>query len=142
IALHDVVASAVDELRFLRPGSTIVHVREGVGSCSADPARLSQLLGNLVSNAVAYGDPAVPITVTSVIGPPCAISVHNAGSPIPKELQPQLFEPMTRGDHGHKGRSVGLGLFIVREIMRAHGGEATVTSTDAGTTITVRWPGT
>lgn len=64
--------------------------------------------------------------------------------PIPGALQTSLFEPMTRGRQAgeNKARSVGLGLYIVREIARAHGGEATVISTaNDGTTFQISWPG-
>ena len=67
-----------------------------------------------------------------------SIAVHNHGSVIPAALQPTLFQPMVRGtDVASVGRSVGLGLFIVSEIAKAHGGEIRVDSSDAdGTTTT------
>ncbi|MNM31406.1 Heme sensor protein HssS [compost metagenome] len=68
--------------------------------------------------------------------------MHNHGTPIPPELLDNLFEPMIRGSHDNAElRSVGLGLFIVREIVRAHGGEVVVSSSaQAGTTFTVTFP--
>ncbi|HEY6039123.1 MAG TPA: ATP-binding protein, partial [Kofleriaceae bacterium] len=134
---------AVDELRLAHPRRVLEHHRAGDGPCSADPSRLAQLVGNLVSNANAYGDPAQPITVTSALaGDTAEIRVHNTGRPIDPEVQSTMFEPMTRGTSaGAAGRSIGLGLFIVREIARAHGGTATVTSTaETGTTFTISWP--
>jgi hypothetical protein len=98
----------------------------GEGMSLADADRLSQLIGNLVGNAVAYGDPAEPITVTSQIEARMfVLSVHNHGEPIPAASLRTLFEPMVRGDGSSADakRSVGLGLFIVREIVRAHRGE-------------------
>lgn len=83
------------------------------------------------------------ITVTSTIGTrSCSIAVHNAGRPIPPELQSTLFEPLTRGpEAGHAARSIGLGLFIVREIARAHGGQVEVRSgAETGTTFEATWP--
>ena len=54
------------------------------------------------------------------------VSVHNFGAPIPDEIRAAIFSPMTRGNTaGTKARGVGLGLFIVREVAKAHGGEAT-----------------
>jgi sigma-B regulation protein RsbU (phosphoserine phosphatase) len=141
--LHDVVTEALDELRLAHPSRAIVHTRTGAGACVADANRLVQLVGNLVSNAVAYGRPDVDITVsTSIEGATCSLAVHNAGSAIPDEQRASLFEPMTRGTKsGGKSRSVGLGLFIVREIARAHGGEVAVqSSTDDGTTFRVSFP--
>jgi signal transduction histidine kinase len=72
-----------------------------------------------------------------------ALSVHNTGSPIPHELLPRLFEPLKRGDpkDGRSSHSIGLGLFIVKHIVDAHGGHICVHSTAAnGTTFTVRLP--
>jgi sigma-B regulation protein RsbU (phosphoserine phosphatase) len=71
-----------------------------------------------------------------------AIEVHNAGEPIPADQVEALFEPMTRGSGSStSGRSVGLGLFIVREIARAHGGEVSVESnSEEGTTFFLRFP--
>ena len=70
------------------------------------------------------------------------LDVHNEGQAIPAETLAGLFSPMTRGLGAvNSGRSVGLGLFIVREIARAHGGEVSVTSSqDAGTTFSMRCP--
>jgi len=65
----------------------------------------------------------------------CA-SDFNAGTPIPPDVQARIFLPMTRGTDSNAGRSVGLGLFIVQEIARAHGGTVQVTSNaEEGTTF-------
>ena len=70
------------------------------------------------------------------------LRVHNEGRPIAPELLPVLFDAMTRGDtQGGQRRSVGLGLFIVRHVVEAHGGRVSVQSEEgAGTTFTVRLP--
>ena len=143
IDLHAAVAEGLEELRLAHPSRTILHVRSGEGPCVADASRLEQLVGNLVANAVVYGQPDVPVTVTSRVEPASfAISVHNAGVPIPPAMLDTIFRPMTRGvTVGSKNRSVGLGLFIVREIAQRHGGDASVTSTaEAGTTFTATFP--
>lgn len=146
IDLHGTVADALDELRLAYPDRAIVHVRAGAtddGRCRADGDRLVQLIGNLVSNAAAYGAPTAPITVTTSVGPAeVELAVHNGGAPIPAAVQPTLFEAMTRGDTaGSRARGVGLGLFIVREIARAHGGDASLrSSVDDGTTFRVAIP--
>lgn len=143
LALHAVVAEVVDELAQAFPGRGLVHHAQGEGECSADADRVGQLVGNLVGNAMAYGDPAAAVTVRSEIGPDEArVSVHNAGAPIPPQLQPSLFEPMVRGTQdGGASRSIGLGLFIVREIARAHGGRVELESTaERGTTFVVTLP--
>jgi sigma-B regulation protein RsbU (phosphoserine phosphatase) len=138
IDLHEAVSDDVDELAHAFPGRALRHVRVGEGSCSADADRLAQLVGNLVSNAVAHGDPARPITITSSIeAGSFTVAVHNSGAPIPLEAQANIFQAMTRGKNAPAtGRSVGLGLFIVREIAKAHGGRAEVESNaDHGTTF-------
>ena len=143
IALHDVVAEHVDELALAYPAWDIQHRREGSGAAVADPHRLMQLIENLVSNAVAYGDPASAVVVTSRMhAGGFSISVHNRGNAIEETLLPTLFQPMVRGtDAASVHRSVGLGLYIVAEIARAHGGTVAVeSSADAGTTFVATFP--
>jgi len=143
IDLHDTVAEGVDELALLYPSRVLNHVRLGAGQCLADPSRIAQLLGNLVTNAMTYGAPKSAITVSTILDPAFfSLAVHNLGEPIPHDALPGLFDAMTRGTTaGSANRSVGLGLFIVRHIARAHGGEVSVRSTrDAGTTFTVKVP--
>ncbi|MDM0044725.1 PAS domain-containing sensor histidine kinase [Variovorax dokdonensis] len=143
IDVHKVVASVVDELSLAFPARRIVHRKRIEGHCKADADRLAQLVGNLVANALAYGDADGEVTVESnCVDGLIQVSVHNHGDAIPEEKIMSLFEPMTRGEQGvGELRSVGLGLYIVREIARAHGGEVTVSSTaDEGTTFTVSFP--
>jgi sigma-B regulation protein RsbU (phosphoserine phosphatase) len=143
VDVHDLVAKAVNELQLAFPSRSLEHVKHGDGLCAADVDRLTQLLGNLVANAMVYGAEDWAVTVTSSVeSDTFSITVHNRGTPIPADLLPTLFEPMTRGtEAGHKNRSVGLGLFIVREIVRAHRGQVTVTSSfDAGTTFRAIFP--
>lgn len=141
--LHSIIGRSADELRMAFPSAILRTVRTGVGSAYIDSDRIQQVIGNLVANAVAYGDLSKPVTITSALAPDTAtMSVHNFGAPIPEALKAVLFEPMTRGsESGAEVRSVGLGLFIVREIARAHGGDVVVSSTlDAGTTFSVEFP--
>jgi len=143
IDLHAVVAEAVEELRLAWPGHDFVHMRQGVGRANGDPDRLAQVVTNLVNNAIAYGTEDQPITVTSVVDDAsAAIRVFNYGRPIPPELLGKIFEPLQRGEEQVQrgSRSVGLGLYIVREIAHAHGGEACVASDAEGTTFEVVVP--
>jgi sigma-B regulation protein RsbU (phosphoserine phosphatase) len=138
IDLHATVAETVGELTLAYPARILRHERSGDGSCLADADRLAQLIGNLVVNAMAYGSPGSPVTVSSTIeSDTFTVGVHNQGSPIPPALQPGLFQPMARGTAaGSASRSVGLGLYIVNEIARAHRGRAEVESTEVlGTTF-------
>ena len=143
VDLHALVDETLEDLRPTFAGRTIVHLRSGEGACVAGSDRLVQTIGNLVANAVAYGAADRPVTVTSSIAERSfSIAVHNEGEPIAAALLDRLFQPMTRGD-GARGssRSIGLGLFIVREIVRAHGGEIAVESTpEGGTTFRATFP--
>ena len=140
--LHAVIAHAVDELRVAFPKATLEHHTEGQGDACLDADRVQQIIGNLVANSVAYGDLRRPISVTSRLGEKgCEVAVHNYGAVIPEALLADLFEPMTRGtDQGSEVRSVGLGLYIVRELARVHGGDVAVSScATGGTTLTVKF---
>ncbi|MEO8310677.1 MAG: PAS domain-containing sensor histidine kinase [Caldimonas sp.] len=139
---HRVLAQAAEDLRLSYPGRLLVHSMTGTGECIADADRLTQLLGNLVSNAMTHGDPAGPVTVRSAIDDQrLTIEVHNQGPVIPAEHLPRLFDAMTRGDASGTSEGVGLGLFIVREIAREHGGSVNARSSAAeGTAITVFMP--
>lgn len=130
IDLHASVGSHVAELAQAYPLARITHLSKGDGACVSDPDRLGQLVGNLVSNAVAYGTPGAAITVsTATDGQGFSIAVHNEGPPIPEALRDSLFQPMVRGTTtGSEARSVGLGLYIVSEVARAHGGVMQVES--------------
>jgi PAS domain S-box-containing protein len=143
IDFHEVVAEALDDLRVASPDRAIEHRRLGHGACLASGDRMTQLIGNLVINAIAYGDAERPIVVTSTIAErEFSLSVFNEGTAIPERLMPRLFDPMTRGMPTEgSASSVGLGLFIVREIAHAHGGIVEVASSDlAGTTFKATFP--
>lgn len=109
----------------------------------ADPGRLMQALSNLVGNARQHGAGGpIRVRVTG-LDDAVTLEVANGGPPISEELLPRLFEPFLRGAGapGVRSGSVGLGLYIVAEIVRAHRGTVGVTSTtEHGTTFTVRLP--
>jgi sigma-B regulation protein RsbU (phosphoserine phosphatase) len=140
--LHALVGKSVEELSIAFPQALLRHCSSGSGQAWLDSDRAQQVTGNLIANSIAYGDPAQPITLeSSADGGPAWLSVHNFGPPIPEALRAALFEPMVRGETEGDGRSIGLGLFIVREIMQAHGGTVTVSSSEAdGTTFTATFP--
>ncbi|WP_438009504.1 PAS domain S-box protein [Sorangium sp. So ce321] len=144
IHLHQVAADCLDEVMLAWPARRVEHRRTGDGLGLADPDRIAQILTNLVNNALTYGTPDQPVTVTTAVLPGALeIQVHNAGRPIPPELQAKIFEPMQRGGAQARpgSRSVGLGLYIVREIASAHGGRVSVRSTEReGTTFVVVLP--
>lgn len=140
--LHQALADSMAELAVAFPDRVLRHERNGGGHCFVDADRIVQAVGNLVANAVTHGDPERPITVrTDSSGGTFRIAVHNHGPAIHPELLPRLFEPMVRGARTAGGTGVGLGLYIVREIVRAHGGRAEVQSgVDEGTTCVLQFP--
>ncbi|WP_240787099.1 PAS domain-containing sensor histidine kinase [Ramlibacter rhizophilus] len=141
--LHALVRDVLEELRQAFPERALVHEPLGAGPCAADGERIAQLVGNLVGNAMTYGDPEAPVTVRTQVGPEgFRVAVHNSGAAIPAEVQARMFEPLVRGTTADSAtRSIGLGLFIVREIAKAHGGQVTVESaTGRGTTFTASIP--
>ena len=109
-----------------------------------DEGRLTQVIANLVGNAFQHAPKEALIRVRSTVdGEHTSIEVFNEGPPIAAEDLPRLFDPFARGKNAatKQGRSVGLGLYIARQITVAHGGEITVTSVaGVGTTFTVQLP--
>jgi sigma-B regulation protein RsbU (phosphoserine phosphatase) len=141
VDLHQAIADSVAELAVAFPHCELRHVRSGGGTFNVDADRIVQAVGNLVANAAAHGARDQPLTVrTESDGQGIRISVHNHGKPIPPQLLPRLFEPMVRGAEA-RSQGVGLGLFIVREIVAAHAGAVEAeSSAEAGTTVTLRLP--
>jgi signal transduction histidine kinase len=130
--------AALEEVRTAFPGRTILLDVTGDDSASLDPARVEQVVCNLLTNALQHGAADAPVSVRVAEEPArVRIEVANAGAPIPREMLSTLFDPFQPG--GGAG-SVGLGLFIVREIARAHGGAVSVHSGEQGTTFTVVFP--
>ena len=129
------------------PGVAPVLEIEGETQGSWDSARISQLLQNLIGNAMQHGSPGHEITVR-VTGDDQTVelSVHNEGLPIAEDSIGTIFDPLVRSvsenaDTRNPSTSLGLGLFIVKEVVNAHGGSITVTSTVGdGTTFTVVLP--
>jgi sigma-B regulation protein RsbU (phosphoserine phosphatase) len=139
---HAVARDVVAELATAHPGRQLRHTEIGDARITADGDRIGQALGNLISNALTYGSPDTPVTVSSE-GRTHSVhfSVHNHGMPIDPGMRPTIFEPMTRGEFAGHLRSVGLGLYIVRGIATAHGGDVDYTSDEvSGTTFVIELP--
>ena len=101
-----------------------------------DRARLQQALSNLLGNAVKYGTGWVRLRVEPGAND-VEICVENAGAIAPENLE-RLFIPFERGTRGHSG--VGLGLYIVRAVARAHGGEVEAVADEKCTMFRLRLP--
>ncbi|MCI0673728.1 MAG: PAS domain-containing protein [Myxococcaceae bacterium] len=144
--LHLVCRQVVLETRAAWPERNIRFETEGLAQGEWDSERLTQALTNLVSNACQHSPEDSAITVRCYdAGERQVVEVHNVGEPIAPELLPTLFEafrqgPTTRGQ-SRPTSGLGLGLFIVREILRAHGGTVDVRSTlHGGTTFSMVLP--
>jgi signal transduction histidine kinase len=103
-----------------------------------DPRRIEQVLSNLVGNALEHSDEEVTV---GIAGQPktATLTVHNMGPPIPSGDRDRLFEPFRKRESEQAG--LGLGLYIVKLIVEAHGGTVDVRSTlETGTRFTCVLP--
>ncbi len=142
IDLAALVWEVIDESRAAFPGSAIELDVQGDLHGEWDQARVAQTLSNLVANAIAYGDPGAPVRVSAVgEDADVLVKVNNAGTPIAPDLIPVFFEPFRRGARERSPQGLGLGLYIVKQIVLAHGGTVDVESNaETGTTFTLRLP--
>lgn len=141
--LNLVCQRVLDEAQAAHPDRELILERaaDGLGLWDAD--RLEQALSNLVSNALTHGHPGKPVLLRcqdreeSV-----AVEVENEGPPIALALVSQIFEPFRRGGESVAGsaQGLGLGLFIAREIVRAHGGEIEFRSAEGRTVFRLTLP--
>ncbi len=121
VTVAAVVADAVSTVRRTWPeGAMVVDVPEGL-TATADRDRLAQAVDNLLGNALRHGLPPVRVSARERGQGGVEIRVSDAGSGVPEPMRPRLFQRFATG----RSRSgTGLGLFIVRELARAHGGDA------------------
>jgi sigma-B regulation protein RsbU (phosphoserine phosphatase) len=141
VDLAPVLEHVVDELRTAHPSRNIEAAFALTGDVVCDPGRLSQLLSNLLANAITHGSAEAPIRVFAEIsGGHFTLSVANAGRPIPPEDMGRLFKPFERGDARTGRDGLGLGLYIASEIARAHGGALRAVSSGKETRFTLTMP--
>lgn len=127
----------IDELQLAYPTRTISFRAQGDASGEWDPDRMIQVVANLVGNAIKHGGNDVEVLLHGD-EPIVKLQVHNDAA-IPASRMQHLFEPFQRGDRQRDG--LGLGLYIVDQIVRAHGGNvAAESSQTSGTTFTVTLP--
>ena len=141
VDLQQVCEEALMEIRAGQPDAVLRWEGSGDLRGEWDPDRLAQVVSNLVGNAIQHGS-GTPITLTAHDqGDSVTLSVHNGGPAIPAEVLPFVFEPLARGRGDGASHNIGLGLFIARAVLSAHGGHIQVSSSaDAGTTFTVELP--
>ncbi|MFE8603283.1 hybrid sensor histidine kinase/response regulator [Archangium violaceum] len=144
--LFTLTYEVLEEMRMTTPRSRISTQATGDGRGEWDKDRLTQVVQNLVSNALKHGEKGTPLRVTMEGDEDTVVlSIQNQGTPIPPELLPHLFDPFRRG-RGEGANDaltggLGLGLYIAQEIVHAHDGTITVTSDErSGTTFTLRLP--
>jgi len=127
--LSDVAENVLDELRLAHPGRMLLLSVSGNLQGRFDRYRVAQVLSNLLSNALQYGATASAIEVVldgeeeAFLG----ISVKNKGT-VAEELLPHIFDPFKPGSASRAG--LGLGLYIVNQFVRAHGGQVEVKNVD------------
>ena len=141
--IRDLARQVFDDLHLVYPDRQATIRHEGEETGWWDPNRLMQIFTNLVGNAFQHSPDNGTVSVrTQGSDREVRIEVHNDGDPIPAEHLPRLFEPFERGvSTSSSERSIGLGLFISRQIVLAHGGTIDLRSTAGeGTTFTVVLP--
>lgn len=145
IDLGALAQSVIEELQLATPSAVIQLERRGDLRGVWDADRLAQVLSNLASNALQYGRAGSPVVI-ALIGEPSTLTVtvrnEVRDAPIPAERLALLFEPYRRGHEGaHRPAGLGLGLYIVHELVRAHHGTIRATSSlEGGTVFVVQLP--
>jgi len=139
--LHDITVPAREALAGHLPSTGGVELRLDAPAAvrvHADPARIRQVVANLVANAVRHTPPGGTVTVSArAEGSHAVLAVADTGAGIPAEDLPHIFERFHRNGSGGSG----LGLAITARIVEAHGGSIRLTSTaGAGTSVVIRLP--
>jgi signal transduction histidine kinase len=139
--LEQALRHVVAEMRAGHPGRAIDESYALQRPVDCDPDRLSQLLSNLLANALTHGAADRPVELRARATPEALeLEVVNAGDPIPAGTMAKLFEPFERGGLRPSAQGLGLGLYIASEIARAHGGILDARSTAEQTTFTFTMP--
>jgi PAS domain S-box-containing protein len=120
VSLGPLLAAAIARAEKTSPDTEITLDAPSDLFVSADPDRLAQAVDNLIQNALRHGAPPVRVALVEA-GDNVEIRVTDAGTGVPPHLTEKLFERFATGE---RGSGTGLGLFIVRELARAHDGDA------------------
>lgn len=145
VNLGEIIHNVVEEIQIGSPQCRFSLQLEPVRGCW-DQGRLEQVFSNVISNAVLYGLPGHPVTISlrAIDGLAiCEVHNHNpAGEVIEPEQLAIIFEPFRRGRSEYqRSQGLGLGLFIAKEIVKAHHGRIEVaSSSEQGTTFSILLP--
>lgn len=136
------LTTVIQELQDAQPECKIlstIHVERAV---RCDLGRLQQLASNLLANALTHGSPQRPVSITAHTDEKhLVLDVWNDGEPIPSQSLSKIFQPFWRHSVSSSRNGLGLGLHICSQIVHAHGGRISVTSTrEHGTQFTVLLP--
>jgi signal transduction histidine kinase len=144
--MGDLCRIAIDEVRLAYPNGLFDFEAAGDLEGFFDPTRFQQVLSNPLMNAAKYSERGKRVTLSAQGDPETiTVEVKNLGRPIPPESLQVIFNPLVQlpanGSHSHASTSLGLGLFIAREIVEGHDGTIEVSSSETdGTVFKVRLP--
>jgi signal transduction histidine kinase len=146
--MENICRESLDEIQSAHPDAVFQFESSGDLNGFFDAARFQQVLSNLLNNALKYGESGLPVTLSaSGEAESIVVRVKNFGNTIPAESLEEIFNPLVQlssGDSNSSPRvtdSIGLGLFITREIVKGHNGTVTVKSSDKeGTAFIVQVP--
>lgn len=144
-SLTEIIDERVKMFRILaekRHISVLFHKDDVLPVFMFDPLRIGQIMNNLLSNAIKYNHDGGEVKIEAVVdGNKVKVSVSDNGLGIPKELQDKLFSKFYQTSALHRGIGTGLGLYISKAIVEAHGGSISVNSEEGrGTTVTFILP--
>lgn len=145
--LKNLCLEVVEEMRAAHPTRTLRFQPHGDDLTGQwDAARLRQVVSNLLGNAFQHGGSGPVDLTVSAEGAEMHVTIRNEGAPIPRDALATIFDPLVRGStpesqQQRRPGSIGLGLYVAREVAAAHGGSIRVTSSvEAGTVFDVCLP--
>jgi signal transduction histidine kinase len=141
--LGEICQQTLEEVKASFPDAVLALKKIGDLVGEWDRERLEQVIYNLATNAIIHASAKHVLITIEAQGPEVVFRVTNEGAAIPPDLQDSIFDPFVRTDtpQSTSAHGLGLGLFIVKEIVTGHGGTVELASTeDEGTTFTVRLP--
>lgn len=141
--LAGMTAKVINVYAYLAEAKKLRFSSSGSGGISllCDRARFSQAVANLLDNAVKYTPPGGEVRLeTGLDGEGTFVRVSDTGPGIPAAELPRIWERLYRGDSSRSEKGMGLGLSLVRAVMKAHGGRVDVSSSPGGSIFTLRFP--